>query len=155
MYMGRDKLYIHGWPLIPPIPLIPLIHLLWTFLVVIGSVHLCSLLLVNWPLVPYLAHVLPLYKIPTPRSFPDPNIHLIRTTLWTPPKCSLTLSFELLLLIPTYYNSYSLIFSNQKYFHIFSFFPSRQYAIISFFFEISSIPEVLFSYRGPESPDIF
>jgi hypothetical protein len=58
---------------------------------VTGSVHLCSLLLINWPLVPHLAHVLPLYKIPTPRGFPNPNIHLIRTTLWTRPKCSLTI----------------------------------------------------------------
>jgi hypothetical protein len=40
--------------------------------------------------VPHLAHVLPLSKIPTPPGFPDLNMHLIRTTLWTRPKCSLT-----------------------------------------------------------------
>jgi hypothetical protein len=34
-------------PLVPLIPLVPLVYLLGTLLAVTGSVHFCSLLLVN------------------------------------------------------------------------------------------------------------
>ncbi len=76
--------------LAPLLPLFPLIHLLGTLLAVIGSVYLVSRLLVNWPFVPLFSPCGPQPKIPTPRGFPDPNMHLIRTTLRTQPKCSLT-----------------------------------------------------------------
>ncbi len=80
-YTRHNSTYVHDLPLVP---LVPLVYLLGTLLAVSGSVHLCSLLLVNWPpFVLPVAHVLPLPKIPTPRGFPDPNIHSIRMTLWT------------------------------------------------------------------------
>ncbi len=41
-------------------------------------------------LFPHLAHVAPNPKSRPPWGLPDPNIHLIRTTLRTQPKCSLT-----------------------------------------------------------------
>ncbi len=77
-------------PLLPLLPLFPLIHLLGTLLAVIGSVHLVSRLLVNWPFVPLFSPCGPQPKVPTPRGFPDPNMHLIRTTLRTQPQRSLT-----------------------------------------------------------------
>jgi hypothetical protein len=45
-----QHMYVHDLPLVPLVPLIPLVplvYLLGTFLAVSGSVHLCSLLLVN------------------------------------------------------------------------------------------------------------
>ncbi len=45
MYMVKP--FIPLVPLVPLIPLVPLVYLLGTLLAVTGSVHLCSLLLVN------------------------------------------------------------------------------------------------------------
>jgi hypothetical protein len=73
-------------------PLVPLDPLTWNppccdrirppCLPVARKLILCSLIQPMWPLA----------RSPDPRGFPDPNIHLIRTTLRTRPKCSLTLS---------------------------------------------------------------
>jgi hypothetical protein len=93
-YARHISTYVHDLPLVPLVPLVPLIplvYLLGTLLAVSGSVHLFSLLLVNWPpFVLPVAHVLPLSKIPTPRGFPDLNIHSIRMTLWTKSRRSRT-----------------------------------------------------------------
>ncbi len=51
--------------------------LTWDPPFVSGPVHLCSLMLVNWPSLcfPQQPFCSPLPKIPTPRGFPDLNIH--------------------------------------------------------------------------------
>jgi hypothetical protein len=88
IYMADSLLPL--FPLLPLLPLFPLVHLLGILLAVTGSVYLVPRLLVNWPLVPLFSPCSSQPKIPTPRGFPDPNMYLIRTTLWTQPKCSLT-----------------------------------------------------------------
>jgi hypothetical protein len=71
-------------------PLLPFL-LTWNPPSVTGSVHLVPRLLVsNFPIPSSGSYTLP-PEIPTPRGFPDPNIHLIRTTLQTQPISSLTL----------------------------------------------------------------
>jgi hypothetical protein len=49
-YTKCSSTYVHDLPFVPLaplVPLVPLVYLLGTLLVVSGSVHLCSLLLVN------------------------------------------------------------------------------------------------------------
>jgi hypothetical protein len=58
-YTRYSSTYVHDLPLVPLVlfvplvplvplaPLVPLVYLLGTLLAVLGSIHLCSLLLVN------------------------------------------------------------------------------------------------------------
>jgi hypothetical protein len=89
---------IHGaFPLLlspltssPFLPLCVPFYLLGTLLAVTGSVHLVPRLLVTTPLFPHLALVPSHPKSRPPLGFPDPNMHLIRTTLRTQPISSQT-----------------------------------------------------------------
>jgi hypothetical protein len=76
LYMAHSPCFLSPLADSHLLPFSTPLYLLGTLLAVTGSVHLVPRLLVNYlPQFPHLAHIPPLSKIPTPRGFPDPNIH--------------------------------------------------------------------------------